>query len=267
MWQMVVANTAVGAVTGYLQGSANKATTAANNRISAANERAGNKIRQAENAFSAARTSLAAYTQSVNNNRLLDSGASAYEAEAVNARRQDDAMLNSSLDEQISMAEQAGAASAVAALNGVAGTVVNDVQMSIGIRQSRATRDADMVRGMASWDHTRRASSIAQQMFQSLDQSLILPSLDYNTNVAMINNPGSPSRTAILSALQSGWESFKMMGGGGGGDPGKPGQPNGKSDSVSFGSPRLGDRGAGGWYGSEAPRFGSSSGSSIRLGG
>lgn len=259
MWQMMVAQAAMSGVSSYLVGSANEANVKAENRISRAQAAANNKTRQANNALQASRLSLESFTRTLGNQRIMEAGGEQVEAEVVNSRRNYDALINSSLDQQIQFAEQEGAMTAQAALNGVAGSVVQDVQLSSGIRRARAEADADKVLGLLAWDTARRISSIAQQTFQSLDQGRILPTLDYNVDLANEKVVLSAKNAALLGALGGAGQGF-IAGGGALGGGGGGGDTTG-STKVSFGSPRLGENAStpGGWWGSGTPRLGSSS--------
>lgn len=168
-----------------------KAETKANNRVSAATTEANNRVRGSGNAFSAAKGALSRYMQSVNNNEALEAGGQVLEANLINARRQDDQLSEASFEEQIRVAEQLGAQSAAAAFAGIGGEVADSISISTRLMHQRAERQAAAARLTARYDSSRRASIIAQQTVRGLDQSLILDSLDYSTDVAQTRQAGS----------------------------------------------------------------------------
>lgn len=183
MW-MALASAGLSALGAYTQGAVTKAQVKGNNAVSAAVTEANNRVRTAGNAFSAARGSLSRYVQSVNNNNALEAGGEALEANLINARRQDDAMAEASFENQIRAAEQLGSQVAAAAFSGVGGEVADTISISTRLMQQRAARNALQSREFAQYDSVRRAGAIAQQTVRSLDQSLILDSLDYSIDVA-----------------------------------------------------------------------------------
>lgn len=218
MW-WTLAQAGLSALGAYSSASVNKAVNNANNRVSAAvtdaNNRtsaaqaeATNRIRGAGNAFSAARGSLARYMQSVNNSQTLEAGGHALEANMVNARRQDDAMSSASFEDQIRAAEQAGSQVAAAAFAGVGGEVSDMVSVSTRLMQQRAAASAAERRSFSSYDASRRAGVIQAQTIRSLDNSLILDSIDYsintaNTNVASYQQSANPWMAALYAGADS----------------------------------------------------------------
>jgi hypothetical protein len=164
---------------------AQQAEVEMNNRLSRVRAEEGNRVRQASNAAAAAEGSLNRFIQSVNNNRQLKAGGQALEANMVNFYRSDDQLQQQGFSQSIEEAEQAGAAAAAAALNGVAGSVVNDVNLSTQLRDGIMRHAFDDLRDKEAYDTARRAGSIMSQMVGSLDQSLIIDRLDYNQDVAM----------------------------------------------------------------------------------
>ncbi len=257
----IVAAAVIGGVKAYLGAGTARATAQANQRISDATANAKGKIRQAENAYEASRLALSTLTQSMNNARALEAGASQLEANSINARRQGDAALGASIEDQIGMAEQNGAQTAMAALHGVAGSVVQDVQISSGLRQARARYDADSARDMTNWDTARRASGIMQQTLQSMDNGRQLASLNYTQEYSQQFASVNPWRAAVLGAAEGAFNAWAGGGGGGGAPPAKSGS------QFSFGSPRLGTSTQGSFAGSTSGvRFGGP-GPSVRLGG
>lgn len=180
MWWNAIA----GAAQGYFHGQATRAQIAANNRIGALNAEVSNKLRQAGNLATAAQGSLARWVQSVNNQKVLDSGGDGLEANSVNYRRMSDASLTTSFRQGISDAEQMGAMAAAAAMNGVEGNVVDMVNGSVALRDSIVRQRFEDIGEMQANDAAQRAGRIMSQMIGGLDNSLIVDSLDYNVDVA-----------------------------------------------------------------------------------
>jgi hypothetical protein len=194
------------AVAGFAQGvigsKAFRAQVRANNMLSEVNANAKNKIRTAQNAEIASRNNLARWMQSVNNNRTLDSGGDALEANVVNYRRQQDSALSQDFSSSIRSAEQEGASAAAAALNGVDGNVVDMVNGSVALRDSIVSEQVKQFRGMQAYDTARRAGSIMSQMVGGLDQSIIMDTLDYNTDIATHEHEFSALQYGLLGMIQ-----------------------------------------------------------------
>lgn len=160
-----------------------RAVAEANTRISKTNAEASNTVRKASNAFQAAQGGLHRFIQSVNNNRILDSGGQALEANVVNYRRTADQLLTQSFSDSISQAEQAGAAAAAAAQAGIGGNVVDMVDHSTNLRNSIVNEQARVRGEQYASDTGRRAATIMSQTIGGMDQSLILDQMDYNKDV------------------------------------------------------------------------------------
>lgn len=191
--------------------SSNRAVVEANNMLSRANAEAGNKVRQASNELTAAKNSLARWTQSVNNQRLLKQGGEALEASVVNYRRGEDELVRQSFSQSIAEAEQAGMAAASAAAAGVAGSVVDTVNMTTALRDSIVRQEFADARNMAAYDTQRRAGTIMSQVVGGLDNSLILDSLDFNIDVAQ--RQAKPSYfPAVLDFAVNAAKAYATMG-------------------------------------------------------
>lgn len=184
MGWMAVVQGVVGAANGYLNAKAQNAVTEANNRISKANAEAGNKLKQAGNMAAAAESALARFVQSSNNNRELDAGGNALEANTVNARRRSDANLAGGFAADLRSAEQQGAAAAAAAVSGIDGNVVDMVNVSTALRDSIVQQSVDDRQSMIDYDTSRRAGTIMSQMVSGLDSSVIVDGLNYNIDMA-----------------------------------------------------------------------------------
>lgn len=214
MW-LELAQAGLKAAFAYGSASVGKAQAAANTRISTAQAENDREIRSAGNVFSAARGALSRYTQSLQNNQTLAAGGEMLEANLVNARRREDSMAVARFDEQIRNAEQIGAQSAAAAFAGVGGEVADMISVSTRLMQQRAEREALTFAGYRTYDDARRAGAIAAQTVRSLDNSLILDSLDYTVTPAMqFASPsvwGSTIAAGLSSAVQSGL--FRNIGG------------------------------------------------------
>lgn len=205
MWFMAAAQAGQQALGGWVSGQLGRANARIENRMSAVNTEASNKVRVAKNAAAAAESGLARWVQSVNNNRMLDSGGDRLEETVVNYRRQDDRLLTQSFTDSIAEAEQAGNAAAAQAVSGVEGSVVDMVNGSVALRDSIMRQQAENLRGTVNYDTARRAGSIMSQMVGGLDQSLIMDSLDYNEDVATTKYVASGGRLLANALLSVSW--------------------------------------------------------------
>lgn len=175
-----------GAIAGWFGNEATRAQADANNRISAVNAESSNKVRVAGNAATAAKNTLDRWIQSVNNNKALDEGGRALEANTVNARRQGDAGMQQDFASSIRSAEQEGHAAAAAAASGIDGSVVDMVNGSTALRDSIVRQSISDARDMQAYDTARRAGIVMSQTINGMDNSIILDNLDYNQNYAQI---------------------------------------------------------------------------------
>ena len=160
-----------------------QANVTANNTINAANTYASNVVRSATNQLKASRGALARYTQSVNNNRSLANMGEQVAASTINYQRAKDSALQSSFEDQIAYAEQAGRQSAQAAFSGLTGGVADIVNGTSELRRSRIEQRVRESFSQADYDASQRTRAIMLAGFDSLDQSEITDELDYNTSV------------------------------------------------------------------------------------
>lgn len=186
-----------GGIGGYFGNQATNAAIAANNRLSLLNAKVGNALRQASNEAKSAEGNLQRFVQSVNNNRRLDAGGNALESLTVNARRRMDANLSGNLSTDIRNAEQAGHSAAAAAAAGVDGNVVDMVNQSTALRNSIVQNSVDKAQSQQNFDVSVKAGNIMSQMVSSLDNSVIMDSLDYNIDVAQ-ERPETSSFAALV---------------------------------------------------------------------
>jgi hypothetical protein len=175
-------NAIAGAIQGGIGSKAFRAATEANNRLRRVNVEARDKVRQAGNLAEAAQNNLSRWVQSVNNNRRLKAGGEALEAHTVNVRRGLDAAEKRQFSNDITSAEQQGRMAASAAFSGVAGDVVDMVDLSVNLRNTIVEQAFKDQQGSATYDATRRAGNIMSQMVGGLDNSVIIDSLDYNVD-------------------------------------------------------------------------------------
>jgi hypothetical protein len=186
-----------GGIGGYFGNQATNAAIAANNRLSLLNAKVSNALRQASNAAKSAEGNLQRFVQSVNNNKRLDAGGSALEALVVNGRRRMDANLSGNLSSDIRTAEQAGHAAAAAAAAGIDGNVVDMVNQSTALRDSIVKNSVDKAQSAANYDLSVKAGHVMSQMVSSLDNSVIMDSIDYNVDVAQ-ERPETSSFAALV---------------------------------------------------------------------
>lgn len=185
----------------------------ANNMLSAVNAEAGNKVRTAKNAVEAKTNSLKRWMQSVNNNRVLDQGGSAIEANAVNFRRNMDAAAFEDFGTQVRRAEQMGAAAAAQGASRVGGAVVDMVNGATALRDALSQQRTDDIRKMQGFDAAQRAASIMRQTVGSLDNSIILDTFDTNRDVAQKSAIPSYGPVVMAFAMDAAEDAMKMMAG------------------------------------------------------
>lgn len=165
---------------GYLA----EANANAQNTVNQATVYAANLIRSGNNEVAAARSSLARYTQSVNNNRVLENTGKAYTSSNVNYRRQRDAATSASLEDQIAMAEQSGAQAAASAFSGLTGGVADIVRHTTALRSARIRQRKEQALAQMDSDQAQRAGAILQAGWDNLDSTDIVTNIDYGRDVA-----------------------------------------------------------------------------------
>jgi hypothetical protein len=161
-----------------------------------------NTLRMASNEAAAAKGSLARWTQSVNNNRRLKAGGEALEANTVNALRGQDAATSRTFADGVANAEQMGRMAASAAFNGLGGDVVDQVNLSVDLRNGIVGQAFADQQDVAAYDTARRAGSIMSQMIGGLDNSVIMDAIDYNIDVAQEDAVFSTWQNALFGMIK-----------------------------------------------------------------
>lgn len=160
-----------------------RAQVRAANTVNAANVYARNLMRSANNELASKRGSLARLTQSLNNNRALENMGSAFEASAVNYRRQRDERKRRSVEQDIQLAEQAGAQAAAAAASGLVGGVVDAVAGTVALRRSRILQAESQVDKALAFDQGRQQAAIIRQGLSAMDMNTIVDDIDHSLDV------------------------------------------------------------------------------------
>lgn len=179
-----MADFAIKALMGVSSGVLADAQAGAVNTVNAANAYAQNLVRAANNQLRASRGSLARYTQSVNNQRVLENTGAAAEAQAINYRRARDSALNDDFESQLAFSEQAGAQAAASALSGLTGGVADLVAGTTSMRKSRLQQRSKEALRQGDWDAAQREKQILRAGWDSLDHSEISDDIDYSVDVA-----------------------------------------------------------------------------------
>lgn len=182
--EAAAAQAALNVVMGISSGITARANINAANTVNAANTYAANLIRNSKNELAAKRTSLARFTQSVNNQRVLENAGSAFTAQQVNYRRGRDVAARDDFEGQVRFAEQAGAQAAASAVSGLTGGVADIVRGTTALRKSRIQQAVDQSLSQGDYDAAQRNKAIMVAGWDSLDQSELTTALDYGKNVA-----------------------------------------------------------------------------------
>lgn len=158
--------------------------TRANNAISKENASSANSLRLYQNAATASEDNLARFTQSVNNQKVLDAGGKTLNANTVNFLRGNDTQQTQTFAGQIDNAQQEGHQRAIQAASGVGGNVTDMVNSATALRASIAKATADQYARGQQQNYSQEQANVMSHMVGSLDNSVILDSLDYNKSVA-----------------------------------------------------------------------------------
>lgn len=169
-----------------------------NNLISETNAKTTNSLRLYSNAATAAEDNLARFTQSVNNQRMMDAGGKTLNANTVNFLRGSDRAQVGNFASQIDDAQSMGHARAMQAASGVGGNVTDTVNTATALRASIAKSTADQAIKSNAQNYSAEQANVMSRMVGSIDSSIILDNLDYNKSVAQ----KSPQLKVFAAALQ-----------------------------------------------------------------
>jgi hypothetical protein len=197
---LAVVGVAMGALNMYSQGQQAKA----NNRVRKAQADAENTLRPAKNQAAAAQSSLALWSQSINNQRRARGIGGQVEAGAVNQLRGKDQAVSQTFVSSIRNAEQAGAQAAASASSGVSGNVVDMVAGATALRRRIGEESAARTVGMMDSDFARRTAELSSQLVSGLDMSTTMAGMDYNQTVMQQQHAVSGAEIAITAAAQLG---------------------------------------------------------------
>jgi hypothetical protein len=190
----------VTSIYGMVSGAqAAKAEAKSRKEIRETNAAAANTVRDGNNILGAAKGNLSRWIQSVNNNKLLASGANSLEEAEVNFRRQRDASLSGDFARQIQVQEQAGIAAASRGFSGGIG-VAAMVGASTALRGALIDQGIKNVQDQQGYDQARRVGHIQSQMIGGLDNSVILDTLDVSKNVTF--DESAPTGVNTAQAIQ-----------------------------------------------------------------
>lgn len=188
----------------YMSSSKAGQGTAASNILSTGQAHINNDIlRPASNELVAATGGLNRWLQANNNRRVLDEGGDDLSTFMTNVWRTKDQMTNQSLSEQISMAEQVGTAAASQAFNGVSPGVADMVNMTTALRQDIGRTIADQAGLSMETDAARTMGQLFSQMVNGMDNNILLDSIDYGVDQAVIQKSNDPMTAALLAGAGS----------------------------------------------------------------
>jgi len=202
----------------YMSSSKAGQGAAGNNILSAGQARINNDIlRPAQNQLTAATGSLNRWVQSNKNKQILDAGGDALATHMTNIWRVKDQISNQGLSEQIAMAEQVGSAAASQAFNGVSSGVADMVNMTTALRQDIGQTIANQAGVSLDTDARRTAAQLFSQMVNGMDNNILLDSIDFGVDQAVVQKSGDPMTAALLAgagALVNSGLGKGMLGGG-----------------------------------------------------
>lgn len=202
---LAVAGVAMSALNMYSQ----REQVKANNRVRRAQADAEDTLRPAKNAAAAAQSSLALWSQSVNNQRRERASGLQLEAGAVNSARASTAQVGQVFAGSIRAAEQAGAQAAASASSGVTGHVVDMVAGATALRRKVGEESAAQFAGQVAYDTQRRAAELSSQLVTGLDTSMVMAGLDYNQTILQQQRQISNAEIGITAAAQLASDLYK----------------------------------------------------------
>lgn len=172
----------VGAINGA---DVDGAISSANQRSSATAATTKNAARDAANKNTQAQNSLKRFIQATNNNRALDAGGASLAANVTTYRRQKDQLLNSNFETSIQTAEQMGSQASSAALSGITGSVVDNINATTALKRDRVAANVDEQGRAVDQNFADRQRGIVSSTIDGLDNRGINDVLDNNIDVAL----------------------------------------------------------------------------------
>lgn len=181
-------------------GAANgNATASRNAMVQGVQTEASNMDRESNNIISKAEGNLARWMQSENNNRRLNSAGKNFNAGQMMIARTKDAALLGSIENQIAEAEAAGAFAANSASKGVGGTSNDIIDLTMKLKNSRATVARDRQQSQLNYEQVQQVAGVIPQAIAGLDNTVNMTKLDYSRDVSYDNTPSMFS--AIAGAI------------------------------------------------------------------
>lgn len=203
VWWVAIAAAVAAVVKSQSDTASAEAEASGANAVERANAYAGNLIRATNNELKGQRASLARYTQSENNRRVLEGTGEAVTASRTNALRRQDAATAGDLENQIAFAEQAGGQAAAAAFSGLQGGVVDLVNGATAARRSRIEAATKEATKQVAYDEGQREKQIAQAGWDSLDHTDITTDIDYGHDIAMDRYVNDGLFKSVLAGFQA----------------------------------------------------------------
>lgn len=154
------------------------------NTVNRANVAASNLMRSANNELRSKQASLARYTQSVNNQRVMTNTANTAAAALTNYHRSRASAAQDSFEKQISFAEQAGAQAAASAFSGLTGGVADIVNGTTALRKARIQQRIETATKQGAYDAGQMQRNIIMAGLDNLDQSSVMDGLDQGNDIA-----------------------------------------------------------------------------------
>lgn len=213
-------------VAGAISGADTEAAIAgANQRSSMTAAQTKNAARDAQNVNIEAQNNLKRWTQSINNNSRLDAGGQSLGSNVTNYLRQKDQLLNSNFEDSISAAEQMGSQASSAAMAGLSGSVVDNINSTTTLKRDRIHGQIDAQGAALDQNYNQKAKAIIGDTISGLDNTSVFDNLDHNIDVGL--KYASPTwfgkflgNGGAQGLVGAGKSYFSTAGGGGGSDNG-----------------------------------------------
>lgn len=167
---------------GMSASAARKRQIEAQGIIDVANAEAANTVREANNATSAATSSLMNFARSINNKRAGEAGGAKVNAIRVNAGRVMDRLLKGGLQEQLAASEQMGQVAVAAAAAGVGGGSIDAVKRTMALRRGIQQEQLERAQVQTREDFNAQEKAAMSDLVGSVDIATSVASLDYGVS-------------------------------------------------------------------------------------
>lgn len=158
--------------------------TGLNNQVQQQQADIANRLRAGQNKIMLAQAHAENAMRRISNKRVLQRTTVEHEQQTENFLRQQEALSQGGLEDQIKAAEQRGAYAANSALSGTLGSTIDGMENSLVLKQQRAGEYLDRQGNYATYDQLRQLAGITPNGISQLDTGQSIAMLDHGYSFA-----------------------------------------------------------------------------------